>query len=184
MLTVNADYMALVSLTPARLADTRPGEPTVDGLFAGEGVRARGSTLELVVTGRGGVDDDAAAVALNVTVTDPMGSGFVTVYPCGETRPLASNVNFTAGAVVPNAVIAKIGDDGKVCLFVSNETHLVVDVNGYFPGSSSYHSINPARVLGHPRRLFDDRRCAAERRRNRTGLDHDAADHRPGICSG
>ena len=147
VLTVNADYMALVSLTPARLADTRPGEPTVDGLFAGEGVRARGSTLELVVTGRGGVDDDAAAVALNVTVTDPMGSGFVTVYPCGETRPLASNVNFTAGAVVPNAVIAKIGDDGKVCLFVSNEAHLVVDVNGYFPGSSSYHSINPARVL-------------------------------------
>ena len=103
--------------------------------------------MELVVAGRGGVDDDAAAVALNVTVTDPTGSGFVTVYPCGAERPLASNLNFTTGAVIPNAVIAKVGVDGKVCLFVSNETHLVVDVNGYFPGSSSYQSINPARVL-------------------------------------
>ncbi len=147
VLTVNADYMALVSLVPARLADTRPGETTVDGLFAGEGVRARGSTLELVVAGRGGVDSDAAAVALNVTVADPKKSGFVTVYPCGAERPLASNVNFTAGAVVPNAVIAKVGVGGKVCLYVSSDTHLVVDVNGYFPSASSYHSINPARVL-------------------------------------
>jgi hypothetical protein len=44
------------------------------------------------------------AVSLNVTVTDPVGPGFVTVYPCGE-RPLASNVNFTSGQTVPNAVI-------------------------------------------------------------------------------
>lgn len=90
---------------------------------------------------------DAAAVALNVTVTEPTGSGFVTVYPCGSAQPLASNVNFTRDAVVPNAVIAKVGDDGKVCVFVSNDTHLVVDVNGYFPSTSSFHSMNPARVL-------------------------------------
>ena len=147
VLTVNADYTALVSLAPAGLADTRPGETTIDGLFAGEGIRARGSTLELVVAGRGGVDSDAAAVALNVTVVDPTRSGFVTVYPCGAEQPLASNVNFTAGAVVPNAVIAKVGIGGKVCLYVSSDTHLVVDVNGYFPSASSYHSMNPARVL-------------------------------------
>ncbi len=73
----------LVSLTPARLADTRPDGATVDGLFAGTGTRERGSTMELVVAGRGGVAADAAAVALNVTVADPTGGGFVTVYPCG-----------------------------------------------------------------------------------------------------
>jgi hypothetical protein len=116
-------------------------------LFAGGGIRDAGSTLELVVAGRGGVATDAVAVALNVTVADPVGAGFVTVYPCGALQPTASNVNFSAGAVVPNAVIAKIGADGKVCLFVSNDTHLVVDVNAYFPPTSSLHSINPARVL-------------------------------------
>ena len=36
------------------------------------------------VAGRGGVAADAAAVALNVTVADPTGGGFVTVYPCGS----------------------------------------------------------------------------------------------------
>ena len=42
-----------ISLSPARLADTRPGQSTVDSLFAGEGIRDAGSTLELTVAGRG-----------------------------------------------------------------------------------------------------------------------------------
>ena len=71
-------------LTPGRLMDSRAGQSTVDGQFAGIGVRAAGATTELEVGGRGGVPMDAAAVVLNVTVTDPEGSGFVTVYPCGE----------------------------------------------------------------------------------------------------
>ena len=146
-LSVVADEPALKAMTPARLADTRPGFSTVDGQFAGQGARPTGSTLELVVAGRGGVPADAAAVALNVTVAEPIGSGFVTVYPCGAAQPLASNLNYTAGAVVPNAVLAKVGTGGKVCLFVSNGTQLIVDVNGYFPATSTFHSMNPARVL-------------------------------------
>lgn len=146
-LMVEADYTSLVSVKPARLADTRPGYATVDGLFAGGGLREQGSTLELAVAGRGGVALDAAAVALNVTVAEPLRAGFVTVFPCGEDRPLASNLNFTAGAVVANAVIAKIGAGGKVCLFVSHDTQLIVDVSGYFSHTSSFQSINPARVL-------------------------------------
>ena len=47
------------------------------------------------------------AVVLNVTVTDAQGPGFVTVYPCGAVRPLASSLNFVAGQTVPNAVIAQ-----------------------------------------------------------------------------
>ena len=138
---------SLMSVTPARLADTRPGFATVDDAFAGGGIRPAGSTLEVIVAGRGGVPSDASAVVLNVTVAEPVGSGFVTVYPCGSDQPLASNLNFTAGAVVPNAVIAELGIDGKVCLFVSNATQLVVDVNGYFPSTSTFSSMNPARTL-------------------------------------
>ena len=145
-LTVNADK-SLVSITPARLADTRPGSKTDDMLFAGDGIRSAGSTLELTVAGRGGVPSDAAAVALNVTVAEPVGSGFVTVYPCGSAQPLASNLNYAAGDVIPNAVIAKLGTEGKVCLFVSNSTQLIVDVNGYFPHTSTFSSMKPARIL-------------------------------------
>lgn len=138
-----------VSLSPSRLADTRPGAETVDGLYAGEGIRAGGSTLQLTVTGRGSVALTATAVALNVTVVDPEGAGFVTVYPCGAAQPTASNLNYVpgVGVVVPNAVMAKVGTAGQVCVFVSASTHVIVDVNGFFPPTTSLQSINPARVL-------------------------------------
>jgi len=32
-------------------------------------------------------------------------------------------------------VIAKVGTGGKVCLYAYGATHLVADVNGYFPAS-------------------------------------------------
>ena len=136
-----------VSLPPVRLADTRAGQHTVDELYAGQGIRPGGSTLALTVSGRGGVDPTATAVALNVTVANTGGSGYVTVYPCGADQPTASNLNFIPGVVVPNAVIAKVGTNGQVCIFVSATTDLIVDVAGYLPTTTSLHSINPARVL-------------------------------------
>jgi hypothetical protein len=125
-----------VALSPARLLETRDGLSTVDGALNGVGVRGVGSTTELQVAGRGGVPGDAAAVVLNVTVTGGVGPGFVTVFPCGSAQPNASNLNYLAGSTVANAVIAKIGVGGRVCLFVSNGTHLIADVNGYFPAGS------------------------------------------------
>jgi len=136
-----------VSMSPARLADSRPGQTTVDHLFEGDGMHTAGSTMQLTVTGRGGVSADASAVGLNVTAVGATGDGFVTVFPCGSDQPTASNLNFTTGSTTPNAVIAKVGANGKVCLFVSAATHLVVDANGYFPPTSSLVSMNPARVL-------------------------------------
>jgi trimeric autotransporter adhesin len=134
-------------LTPARLVDTRPGFATVDGIAAGGGPRDGGSTLEVVVAGRGGVPANAVAAALNVTAVNAGGNGFVTVHPCGQPRPTASSLNITVGATVPNAVIAPIGAGGKVCIFTSQPTHLVVDVNGSFPVTTSLRSSNPARLL-------------------------------------
>jgi CSLREA domain-containing protein len=143
----NTSVASLVPLQPARLLETRPGLPTVDGLFQGIGALSRGQTLELQVSGRGGVPADAEGVVLNVTVTEPVGSGFVTVYPCGSQQPLSSNVNYVAGQSVPNAVISRVGVGGLVCLFVSEGTHLVVDVNGYFPPATSFFSLVPSRLL-------------------------------------
>ena len=123
------------------------GVGSVDGLFAGLGVRGAGSVTELVVAGRGGVAVDASAVVLTVTVTEPVAAGFVTVFPCGSARPLASSVNFVAGATVANSVVSGVGVGGRVCVFTSAATQLVVDVNGFFPASSSFVSLVPARLL-------------------------------------
>ena len=72
---------------------------------------------------------------MNIAVTGTAGPGFVTAYPCGSVRPNASNLNFGFADTISNAVVAKIGTGGKVCLFNSTATHLIVDVNGYFPAS-------------------------------------------------
>jgi len=122
-----------VALEPSRLLDTRAGGPTIDGVSAGAGIRPAATITVLHLAGRGGVPVGAATAVLNVTVTEPSTGGFVTVYPCGIDAPLASNLNFSAGQTIPNAVITKVGTDGDVCLFNNQPTQLIVDVVGYFP---------------------------------------------------
>ena len=133
--TAAASYVALV---PARLLDTRtdPSSSTVDGQGLGAGLAAAGSVTEIQVTGRAGVPADAAAAALNVTVTEAQAAGYVTVFPCGSPRPTASTLNFVAGSTIPNAAITKIGVNGKVCLYANNATHLIADITGYFPANN------------------------------------------------
>ena len=134
-------------LLPARLADTRADGMTIDGLFAGGGKLAAGEVLQLDVGGRGGVPADAKAAVLNVTIVAPEGAGFATVWPCGSPQPLASNLNYTAGVTVPNAVFAKLGVAGKVCVYTQASAHVVVDVNGTFPAGSSFTPLVPARLV-------------------------------------
>jgi hypothetical protein len=136
-----------VPLSPARLMDSRFGQSTIDGQFQGMGVRAGGTVTELQVGGRGGVPADASAVVLNVTVTEPSAAGFVTVFPCGTTVPNGSNLNFWAGATIPNAVVAKAGANGRVCLYSNVSTHLLVDANGFYPAGSSFVPLSPARLM-------------------------------------
>jgi hypothetical protein len=150
LVDVNAFFPAgasFGSLQPARILESRPRSATVDGQSNGIGVRPAGSVTEVQVTGRAGVPADAAAVVLNVTVDDPGDNGYLTVFPCGSPQPNASNVNYYEGETIPNAVVAKLGVGGKVCIYTFAATHLLVDVNGYFPPGASFGSLEPARLL-------------------------------------
>ena len=141
---------SFTSVPPARLLETRvaSGLITVDGQFQGVGFRGGGSVTKVAVVQRAGVPWTARAVALNITVTAPRASGFITVYPCDSERPNASQLNYVAGQTVSASVIAKVAQaSGWVCLFTMSDTDLVVDVNGYYPAGSSYTSLSPARVL-------------------------------------
>ena len=136
-------------LTPARLYDSRPAQTTIDGVGAATGALAPNTIRTFKVTARGGVPaTDVGSVVLNVTATATSGPGFLTVYPSGQARPLASNLNFAAGQTAANAVVAKVGTEGQVTVFNgSGSMHLIVDVAGWFPTTSSYHGLVPARLL-------------------------------------
>ncbi len=71
-------------------------------------------------------------MVLNVTVTGPTGTGFLTVYPANVARPEASNVNYVAGQTVPNVVISGVSVDGRINICAFAEAHIIVDVAGWF----------------------------------------------------
>jgi hypothetical protein len=135
-------------LPPARVLDTRAGNGAPVAMVP------TGGSLDLQVTGRGGVPaSGVSAVVLNTTVVDPRGPGFLTAWPTGDVRPLASNLNFGVLQTVPNLVVVKVGAGGRVSLYNGGGiTHLVADVAGWYGPSgaeegSRYHSLTPARVL-------------------------------------
>ena len=139
-----SDGAGFTGLVPARVLDTRSG---VGRPAAGR--VGPGATIDLAVSGRGGVPlDGVGAVVLNVTATQPSASTYVTVYPAGEARPTASNLNVAAGQTRPNLVIAKVGSNGEVSLFNhAGSVHLVADVMGWMPVAVDYASVTPARIL-------------------------------------
>ncbi len=98
------------SVSPARLLDTRVSGPKLGWA----------QTRTLQVTGAGGVPSTGvAAVVLNVTVTETTSSGFLTVSPTGTARPTVSNLNWTTGVTIPNAVTVKVGTSGAIDLYQS-----------------------------------------------------------------
>jgi hypothetical protein len=127
---------------PERILDTRNGIGAPVAMLPG------GQTIEVRTTGVAGVSSDAAAVALNMTVVEARWPGFATVFPCGQSRPEASNLNFAAGQTIPNLVIARPGVNGRVCVFSDATVHVLADVSGFFPAGSGFTPItNPERIL-------------------------------------
>jgi DNA-binding beta-propeller fold protein YncE len=136
-----------VPVGPVRVLDTRNGTGGYDAPVG------PGDTISLQVTGMDGVPaSGVTAVVLNVTATDPTASSYVTVYPDGETRPTASNLNFTAGETIANLVTVPVGSDGAVDFYNNaGSTDLVADLAGYYTtasgAGSSYVPLSPSRVL-------------------------------------
>jgi uncharacterized protein (DUF1501 family) len=131
-------------LTPARLLDTRDGQG--DRL----GAIGPGETIELQVTGRGGVSPGCEAVALNITAVDGTAPSYLTAWPTGQPQPFTASVNLVAGQIVPNMVLVKVGANGRVSIYNNaGATHVVVDVLGCFGAgvASKFVTISPARVL-------------------------------------
>ena len=121
--------------TPRRLTDTRS-----------TGRVAAGDVLEIALP-------EGNAVAVNVTAVRPSAAGYLTVFPCDEKLPTASNLNYGPGVTVANLAIVRPGSPGQACVYTSAETDLVVDLAGTFT-----MTFVPQRAAT---RLTDTRRAAA-----------------------
>ncbi|MGO9303530.1 MAG: YncE family protein [Candidatus Korobacteraceae bacterium] len=132
-------------LTPCRIVDTRGNK---DG-----GTLQKGKERDYTIAGNCGVPSSATAYSFNVTVLPAAGGlDYLTVWPKGESQPVVSTLNDDTGTVVANAAIVPAGSENATAFYPnSNNTDLLVDVNGYFApagtGGLSMYPQAPCRVL-------------------------------------
>ena len=130
-------------MTPFRILDTRTGSPL-----------GAGQSIDVQITGQGGVPSmGVTAVVMNVTVTRTTASSYLTVYPAGTARPVASNLNWVAGQTVPNLVEVAIGTGGQVTAYnLAGTVDVIFDVAGYVSTTAAgpdglFNALVPARIL-------------------------------------
>jgi LPXTG-site transpeptidase (sortase) family protein len=103
------------------------------------------------------VPGDAVAVVLNVTVDQPSDRGFITVWAGGTPQPGTSNLNIDyPDQTVANQVIVPVTASG-IDVYSSAATDVIVDLAGYFSGTSAASASTGLFVPISPERLLDTR---------------------------
>jgi hypothetical protein len=96
------------------------------------------------------------AVSVNLTAADPSADGYLTAWPCDQTRPDTSAVNFARGGASSTHAIVSLSASMTFCVYASQDTDVIVDVFGGF--LTMDNPIVPARLrLITPQRIFDSR---------------------------
>ncbi|GAA1138521.1 hypothetical protein F4556_005365 [Kitasatospora gansuensis] len=139
-------------LSPERFLDTRTA------LGDHQGKLTAGETLNIWPHNTGNVPYyRPVAVVLNLTVTGATQDGFLTVYPDGAARPLASSINFRAGQTVANLVTVPTGTSNRIRIYNSGggQVDVIGDIVGYYDGDGTKYGEKFAPV--QPGRLLDTR---------------------------
>jgi hypothetical protein len=132
-----------VTMVPCRVVDTR--NPT--GAYGGPKF-SQGTIRTFDIDGGpcAGIPANAAAYSLSLGVTQTIGNGaYITAWPAGATQPVVATITWNQGLTLTTAAIVPAGVGGAISVFAANETHLTIDINGYFregPGSLSLNYIN------------------------------------------
>jgi hypothetical protein len=121
---------------PIRLLESRPlfEDPSPGQTKPGRPI-GTGEKWEVPITGQvmGGVQvpSGAKAVIGNLTVTNPIGAGYLTLFPHGAPQPGTSSINYGPGATVANGVIVGLSSGGLVDFYASAQTDVIFDAAGY-----------------------------------------------------
>ena len=91
----------------------------------------------------------AAAVLINLTLTDAALSGFASAEACSLTEgpPRQSSGNVAAGHTSANLAVVSVDRDGTFCVVVSAPMHVIIDLQGTFStdGSLRFLPVAPVR---------------------------------------
>jgi hypothetical protein len=137
-----------VPITPCRLMDTRFNQGT-SGAFGPPSLGAFQTRNVPVTAGGCGIPSNATAFSLNVTVIPQGPLGYLTLWPNGQTQPAVSTLNSLSGGILANAAIIPSGLLGSINLFATDNTDVILDVNGYFAstGGNLFTAAEPCRLV-------------------------------------
>jgi uncharacterized repeat protein (TIGR03803 family) len=140
--------LAFYALTPCRVVDTRNPNGPLGGPYL-QGHQERDFP---VLQSDCDIPGSAVAYSMNFTVL-PKGPrvGYLTVWPAGQSQPGVSTLNDPTGTNVANAALVPAGTQGAIATYVTDNTDLLIDVDGYFapPGTGglSFYALTPCRVI-------------------------------------
>ena len=143
----DGDQAVFVPITPCRLFDARADQHVGNRIAP----IAASETFTQQVRGTNGnctIPDDAVGVAMNVTAVNGSAASFLTIWPADAPTPLASSLNWVAGAPpTPNKVDVKLSANGAISLYNNTGTvDVLADVVGYyaaFDNPAVRMSVNP-----------------------------------------
>lgn len=139
--------LAFYPVTPCRIAHTR----NAAGPLGGPTMSAGQDRTFPVQMSSCGLPPSAQAYSLNFTVVPNTTLTYLTTWPTGQNQPLVSTLNDLTGTIVANAAIVPAGSDGSIDVFVTDQTDVIIDVNGYFgpagTGGLSLYPLPPCRVI-------------------------------------
>jgi DNA-binding beta-propeller fold protein YncE len=147
----NQNALAFYPLTPCRVVDTRNSDGPLGGPYLQAGQERDFPVLQASACN---IPDTAQAYSMNFTVIPQNILGYLTVWASGQSKPVVSTLNDLTGTIVANAAIVPAGAGGDINAYVTNNTNLVIDINGYFapPGQNGLSLYAPTVC-----RVFDTR---------------------------
>jgi uncharacterized repeat protein (TIGR03803 family) len=147
---VSGSTLEFYPLTPCRVADTRdPTKPS--GLGPPSLMGGQPRDFPILNATSCNIPSSAKAYSLNLTVVPHGKLGYLTVWPTGQNRPTVSTLNDVLGNVIANAAIVVAGTGNDVSAYATDNTDLIIDINGYFApagtGGLSLYAVAPCRVI-------------------------------------
>ena len=146
---VDSSSQAFFPVAPCRVLDTRGP----NGQLGGPYLKAQETRDIPILRSNCNLPSNAEAYSLNFTAIPRGPLSYLTAWAANQPRPGVSTLNALTGAITANAALVPDDTTGDIDVFVTNDTDLVIDVNGYFappatgPSPQSLYALTPCRVL-------------------------------------
>jgi hypothetical protein len=144
----NTSALAFHPVAPCRIVDTR----FATGPFGPPALSANQERNIPVLTSSCQIPATAQAYSLNYTVVPKRDTlAYLTTWPTGQARPFVSTLNAPTGSITANAAIVPAGDNGDITVYATDDTEMIIDINGYFSPPTadglSFYNLAPCRVF-------------------------------------